>query len=128
MPQVTLREKLNNEISNPLEQMGLLAEIMDYGPQSLVGASEQLVANDKVQAKCNPSGAQDVFLPLAGDMLSRYVWVKNISANVVTLKSHADDLAASKGEIDGAATKTLAQWKTVLLGSDGDNWDIVLAF
>lgn len=45
----------------------------------------------------------------------RTYWVKNINASAVTL-------AATAGTIDGAATKTLAQWAVARVVSDGTNW------
>jgi len=118
----SLRERLNNSVSDPLEQMGTLADMLEFGPVTLTGLAETLSAAEFVEVLMNPAGDAVLNLPAVEDMNGRKVWVKNLSVNKVTLTP------AGAETIDGAATLDLAaasQYDYVCLGSDGVVWHVV---
>lgn len=66
---------------------------------------------------CNPSAAQSVVLPAASASAGRVVTIKRISIN-----AYAITVSASSGNIDGAANRTLNNYESITLISDGSNW------
>jgi hypothetical protein len=103
-----------------LGMQNVMEYYISFSPITVTDAAATL-SKLKVYYLCNPTGAQDLTLPTAFEMNAKRVWIKNISAQTVTI--YPDDAAET---IDGGPSIQLTnQYEYVELACDGSVWHIL---